>query len=154
MLTCYRSAAARDSFLFFQDASNIVENNKAKEVKFIRGISLKLELYSPPPEPPEPTPNELDFIISQLPLRSALSDLKLDDALDQVAWVESTDGRYQRIFRSPTGECVVVRFDSKKSMCQIRFSQVHNYKYPYITSMSNMRFKTLHAALRIRTDII
>ena len=118
-----------------------MENNKAKEVKFIRGICLKLELYSPPPEPPDPTPNELDFVISKLPLRGALSDSKLDDALDQAACDESTECRYQRIFRSPTGDCVVVRFDSKKSMCQICFSHLHNYKYSIITCMSNMRFK-------------
>ena len=144
MLACHRSAAARDSFLSFQDAINIVENNKAKELKFIRGMCLKLELYSPPPEPPEPTPNELDFVIFKLPLRSALSDSKLDDALDQVAWDDSTDGRYQRIFRSPTGECVVVRFDSKKSMCQIR-----SLKYTItniITRMSNMLLKILNSA--------
>ena len=101
------TTAARNSVLCiaFQDACNIVEFNKGKEVKFIRGELLKLELYSPPPEPPEPTPSELDFVISKLPVRSALSDSKLDEALDQVAWDDKIECRYLRIFRSPAGEC-------------------------------------------------
>ena len=101
---------------FFPDARNIVEFSKGKEFKFVKGEIFKLELYSPPPKPPEPTHNELDFVILKLPQRSTLSDSKLDKALEQVAWDDEEDeGGHQRIFRSTTGECVVVKFDLKKS---------------------------------------
>lgn len=115
-------------------ASSIVEfASQSNGIEFIKGIYLQLELYAPPPEPPAPQASGFDFVIRKVPLRSVVPDAKLADVLVQAAIIESSQCR--QIFRSASGECVVVRFDTEQtsvhtaqySTIQYMYSTVHEY---------------------------